>query len=165
MTSLERFQSEHGQSWGELIGTPAFGAALALANAEKIQKIIALTDDEIATKGHVILADLRGHLTYEAAILALHEKKSFVFQQLGSEEYPDPVEEARLEDEREARGEQSDESEDTSITSSAFTVGGPTVQEQLFPNQKKLIAADKRRSERAAKKKLSPKRKPRKIRK
>lgn len=164
MTSLERFQNEHGQSWSELIGTPAFASALSLANSEKIQKIIALTDDEIATNGHVILADLRGHLTYEAGLLALHEKKKLVFQDLGPEEYVDPIEEALREAEHGVESFEGNREEEIKSHAALFA-GGPSAHDELFPSQRKLIEADKRRSERAAKKKLPPKRKPRKIRK
>lgn len=148
MSSLKDFQAQHGSAWGELIGKPAFAAALALAHEEQIEKIRSLSDEEIAAKGAIILSDLRGHLKYEQALLGLHERKEFVFQQLGPEEYPDPEKEAL------------DEAENINLSppSSSIThFSGTRLQsahEQLFPTPKPR-----------RKKKLPPKRKPRKIRK
>lgn len=65
-----------------------------MAATEKIQEITQLSNEDISSKGAIILSDLRGHLKYESALLGLHEKKEFVFQQLGPEEYPDPIREA-----------------------------------------------------------------------
>lgn len=148
MSSLKDFQAAHGAAWSHLLGDPAFGAALALANQEKIQTILILSDDEIATRATVILADLRGHLRYEAGLLSLHEKKELVFQQLDHEEYPDPILEAaeQAEQEQEQGGEQHQ-------SSGAFA-GAPSAHEQIFPSTRQR-----------RKKKLPPKRKPRKIRK
>lgn len=152
MSTLKEFQSLHGAEWGHLLGTPAFGAALALANQEKIQSILMLDDDEIATRGHIVLADLRGHLRYEAALIALHEKKELVFQQLDHEEYPDPI----LEAAEEAAHRDTDER--IAESSAHIVMSGPSAHEQIFPPPKK-------RGRPAEKKKLPPKRKPRKIRK
>lgn len=71
-----------------------FAQALSITSAEKIQRIAALTDEEIKESGLIILSDLRGHLQHEAALLGLHERKEFVFSQLPPEEYGDPVQEA-----------------------------------------------------------------------
>jgi hypothetical protein len=125
MSPLETFQNQFGRDWAELVGTPAFSAALALAHSERIQKITILTDDEIAMRGQIILADLRGHLLYESALLGLHEKKEFVFQSLGEEEYPDPIKEAREEN----IIAQQEESQSTSVA-------GPSIHEQIFPEPK-----------------------------
>lgn len=153
MSSLKDFQSQHGAEWSQLLGTPAFGAALALANSEKIQSILLLSDDEIATRGAIILSDLRGHLKYEAALLALHEKKELVFQGLGEEEYPDPIAEAA----ELAEQEQHDRGDEQHSSSGAFA-GAPSAHEEIFPTPKK-------RGRPPGKKKLPAKRKPRKIHK
>lgn len=150
MSSLKEFQAQHGAEWGHLLGTPAFGAALALANQEKIQSILMLDDDEIATRGHIVLADLRGHLKYEAALIALHEKKELVFQQLDHEEYPDPIQEAAEQAEQEHQTE--------SHSSSGTFAGGVMAHEQIFP-------PPKRRGRPPGKKSVAKKSKPRKIRK
>lgn len=110
MTDLERFQGEHGAAWSATVGSPSFLAAFTLSNLEKIQAIAALTDDEIATHGKIILADLRGHLKYETALISLHERKTFAFGDLPEPDYPDPAAEAEL-----------------SETESATTAGQPIV--------------------------------------
>jgi hypothetical protein len=128
LSALEDFQAQHGRDWAQLIGTPAFASALALSNSEKIQEIVVLTDDEIATKGQIILADLRGHLKYESGLLGLHEKKEFVFQQLGAEEYPDPA--------REARDEALAEAQERSGVSRGEAALSVSAHETLFPQPK-----------------------------
>lgn len=128
MTALEQFQNRYGRAWGELIGSPAFAAALALANAEKNQEITQLSDDGIVSKGAILLADLRGHLKYESALLGLHEKKEFVFQELGAPEYPSGIDEARDEALEEAQRESGIISEISLLT--------PNVTERLFPKPK-----------------------------
>lgn len=97
MSSLEAFQGEHGGRWATLIQSPEFNAAMTLVNSEKIQAIASLTDDEIAERGTIILADLRGHLQHENALVGLSELKKLVFQDLGEPTYPSPEEEARAE--------------------------------------------------------------------
>lgn len=109
MSSLKQFQQIHGGAWEKTVLSECFAAAVSLATAEKIEKITALSDDEIAMRGPIILADLRGHLLYETALLGLHDRKELVFSQLGPEEYPDPIEEA-LEEER-FSGEPPDDSD------------------------------------------------------
>lgn len=95
MTDLEVFQASHGRDWAEIVRTQAFPAALSIATSEKIQTILLLSDEEIATKAHIFLADLRGHLRYEAALLGLHEKKETVFSDGPMEDYStDPEREA-----------------------------------------------------------------------
>lgn len=94
MSDLKQFQVVHGRAWSELVQSNAFGAALSLATSEKLKAITSLTDEEIRDKGIVILSDLRGHLCYESGLLGLHEKKEFVFQDVGEEQYPSPIEEA-----------------------------------------------------------------------
>jgi len=152
MSTLKEFQAQHGAEWGHLLGTPAFGAALALANQEKIQSILMLDDDEISTRATVILADLRGHLRYEAALIALHEKKELVFQQLDHEEYPDPIEEAREQAEQEGH----EPAQSHFGPSASFS--GPSAHDQIFP-------PPKRRGRPPKKKSVAKKSKPRKIRK
>lgn len=112
MTDLERFQGEHGAAWSATVGSPAFLAAFTLSNLEKIQAIAVLTDDEIEAHGKIILADLRGHLKYETALIGLHERKTFVFGDLPEPDYPNPVVEAAAE---------------LSETESATTAGQPIV--------------------------------------
>lgn len=94
MSDLTDFQKQHGASWATIVQSPAFGAAFSIANIEKLQMVAALTDEEINTNGKIILADLRGHLKYETALISLHERKEFVFQEMPRETYPDPVKEA-----------------------------------------------------------------------
>lgn len=129
MSALGDFQTNHGREWAELIGRPALAAALSLASQEKLEKIRILTDDQIATYGKVILADLRGHLLYENGLLTFHEKKEFVFQDLGPEQYPDPAAEAREEE----LAHQQKESGATGGPSPLVT----TTHEDIFPSQKK----------------------------
>lgn len=97
MTPLKEFQARFGSEYNGIVTSECFAQALSISNAEKIQAIAALTDEEIDSKGKIILADLRGHLQYEAALLGLHERKEFVFGQLPPEEYPDPEKEAHEE--------------------------------------------------------------------
>lgn len=90
MSRLKEFQSRYGAQWASIVGSESFGAGLALASQEKIERILILDDDEIAARSAIILADLRGHLRYEAALLGLHERKELVFGELPEPEYPDP---------------------------------------------------------------------------
>lgn len=112
MTPLQQFQRTHGNDWARIVTSDCFAAAVALATAEKIQKISELGDEEILLRGKIILADLRGHIAYESALLGLHERKELVFGQLGPEEYPDPVEEA-IDEERLGSQDQEDDMSDT----------------------------------------------------
>lgn len=146
MSDLERFQKQFGPDWAAIVASSPFAAAMTLLNVEKIRKIAELTDDEIATRGQIILADLRGHLKHENALLGLHEVKKFVFQNLAEEEYPNPEEEARHEAEREAEGIRADGDEH----------GGPQIP---FPPPPKATPGPV-----IKKKKLPAKKKPRKIR-
>jgi hypothetical protein len=94
LSALKNFQARHGASWASIVNSQAFAEALTLANLERIKEISQLSDEEIAGKAHVLLADLRGHFRYENALLTLHEPKDFVFQQeLGEPDYPDPISE------------------------------------------------------------------------
>jgi hypothetical protein len=129
LTALEEFQNRYGRDWGELIGSPAFAAGLAVAREEKLKTITDFTDSEIVSKGQIVLADLRGFLQYESGLLGLHEKKELVFQQLGPEEYPSPVDEARDEALREEQ-ERAGISTDTGPMS-------PNVHESIFPTAPK----------------------------
>lgn len=94
MSALEDFQKRYGAAWGATVNSEVFAAALTLVHNEKLKEIAAIHDDQIHDRSQVLLADLRGHLRYEAALLGLHEKKIFVFQELGPEDYGDPVTEA-----------------------------------------------------------------------
>lgn len=149
MSDLARFQKQFGAQWSLLVGSREFAAAMTLLNVEKIRAIAELSDEEIATRGTIILADLRGHLKHENALLGLHEVKKFVFQNLPSEEYTDPAEEARLEAERQENGE-------------AGEHDGDEEQQQQIPFPPPRPATPHR--EPPKKKKLPAKKKPRKIR-
>lgn len=133
MSALKDFQNQHGSEWGGIVGTPAFAGALALAHRERLDKITALSDEEIANHGKIILSDLRGHLQYESVLLGLHEKKEFVFQQLPPEEYPDPAAEAREEAKR------SGHDDEHARSSGAFTpsASGLSITQEIFPPAKK----------------------------
>lgn len=130
MSALKDFQNQHGSEWGGIVGTPAFAGALALAHRERLDKITALSDEEIANHGKIILSDLRGHLQYESVLLGLHEKKEFVFEQLPAEEYPDPAAEAR--EEADATGQPGDETSSSGLTSRF----GASAHDELFPKPK-----------------------------
>lgn len=113
MTDLEEFQSQHGREWADIVRSTAFPAALSIATAEKIQSFVNLTDEKIATQAHIILADLRGHLRYEQALLGLHEQKKSVFDDGPTEDYTtNPEEEAHREAIIQGRLKQPDESSD-----------------------------------------------------
>lgn len=112
LTPLKEFQARHGSEYNGIITSEAFAQALAIANAEKVLAISVLTDEEIKQNGLIILADFRGHLRYEAALLGLHERKEFVFGTLPAEEYADPIVEAHEEMMAE-RGAEPDEEEQT----------------------------------------------------
>lgn len=136
MTSLEVFQKRYGIAWAELTGTPAFAAALALANSEKLQRIRILTDEDIALKAPVILGDLRGFLQYESGLLDLHEKKQYVFQDIGPETYPSPIDEAR--EELEAAGRPAEPDSDV-----------PVFQPPVPPRPKKKRGRPRKRKKRS----------------
>lgn len=70
MTQVE-FQTVHGAEWASITDNPAFFAALQLISASKLERIAALSDDEIKEHGATILADYRGHLGVENALIDL----------------------------------------------------------------------------------------------
>ena len=90
MSAMSDFQSEHGQAWGEIVNSPAFGAAMQLLNLEKMTMIAALAPEEIEAKGKLLLADLVGHLNHENNLASLGVRREFVFTEV-RETYPDPV--------------------------------------------------------------------------
>lgn len=67
----EEFQASHGPAWAELTRHPAFFAAMQLVSADKLAAIGRITDDEIRENGTAILADFRGHLQLENALIEL----------------------------------------------------------------------------------------------
>lgn len=70
MTRAE-FQAGHGEQWAAITGNPAFFAAMQVVSAEKLQSISKLTDEQIKEHGTAILADFRGHLGVENALIEL----------------------------------------------------------------------------------------------
>lgn len=92
MSDLTKFQSDHGEEWNAITSTPAFSAAMSLLNLQKISGIANLTDDQIATNGSLILADLRGHLQHENELFTIGTKPSLEFNPM-PETYPDPLSE------------------------------------------------------------------------
>ncbi len=137
MNDLERFQAEHGAAWAATTQSPSFLAAFSIANIEKLQSIAALSDDEIATRGQVILADLRGHLNYETALISLHQPKKFVFQDLGPPTYPNPAEEIE---------EQPPNSESASTASVSITGFVPSPDASpILPKQKRKYRKRRKR--------------------
>lgn len=140
MSDLEQFQKNYGQAWAGITQSPAFIAAFTLANVEKLQAIALLTDEEINANGKIILADLRGHLKYENGLLALHQRKEFVFQDLPRETYPSPEEEA-LEEEK---AETQTGNNSTTFSTSEYFVPPVTEQEQPQPRKKRKYTRRKK---------------------
>lgn len=136
MTPLKEFQARFGGEYNGIVTSECFAQALSIANSEKIQVIALLTDEEIDARGKIILADLRGHLKYEAALLGLGERKEFVFGQLPPEEYPDPLVEAHEEMMAE-RGHQPDEEEQTMEDLMAAPVAPAKTSPKKSPAKKK----------------------------
>lgn len=141
MSDLERFQKQFAPDWSLIVGGAPFAAAMTLLNVEKIRAIAELTDDEIATRGQIILADLRGHLKHENALLGLHEVKKFVFQNLPAEEYRDPAQEAHEEAERETDGDHADGDQyggpQIPFPPAPKTTPGPVIKKKKLPAKKK----------------------------
>lgn len=136
MSALKDFQNQHGREWAEIVSLPAFGAALALAQSEKLREVIGLTDEQIALHGANLIADLRGFLQYESGLLGLHQKKDLVFSDPDTEpQYPSPEAEAlaqHLEEEQIASGAK----EDDELTLKQRELLGPT-QKVVSPKPKK----------------------------
>lgn len=143
MSDLTDFQKIHGANWATIVQSPAFGAAFSIANIEKLQMVAALTDEEINTNGKIILADLRGHLKYETALISLHERKEFVFQEMPRETYPDPVKEAE-EAEREIRQTETG-NEATSFNISEFHPAEVEPEQQPVRQKRKYTRRKKRK--------------------
>lgn len=93
MSALSDFQAQHGDVWATITQGDAFAAAMQLLNLEKLNVIAALTPEEIAAKGQLVLADFVGHLNHENNLAGLAGRKEFVFTELGRETYPDPIDE------------------------------------------------------------------------
>lgn len=91
MSDLEDFQRDHGDQWASITQHPAFGAAMSLLNLRKIAGIATLSDEQIASTGTLVLADLRGHLNHENDLINLSAAKEFVFGEPLRESYPDPA--------------------------------------------------------------------------
>ncbi len=87
MSPVQEFQKQHGAAFVKIVTSPAFNAAMLLLNLEKMQKITALTPEDIKTHGPEILADLCGHLKHENDLMALYERKTFDLSQLPEETY------------------------------------------------------------------------------
>lgn len=87
MTPTQEFQKSHAEEWSKIIRSPAFSAAFALLNQEKIEKIIELTPEQIKENGIAILADLAGHLKHENDLVTLNDRKTFDLSQLPPEDY------------------------------------------------------------------------------
>lgn len=94
MTPVELFQREHGAEWASLVRSPAFNAALLLVNAETVQAITTLSNEEIEERGKIILADLRGRLAHEAHLISLSVVQTGPLNDLPEATYPDPEDEA-----------------------------------------------------------------------
>lgn len=139
MSALEDFQARYGTDWASIVTSEPFAAALSIATAEKVQALASLTDEEIGTKGHIILAEMRGHLKYESALLGLHEKKETVFQTGPAEDYTtDPIREAHEESLRQF----SQDPEALRPSPSGLSVRPP--KEKTSPPKKKPLSKRKR---------------------
>lgn len=92
MSDLKKFQTEHGQAWAQIVQHPAFAAALAVANSEKLKEIMLLSDSVLKDNPLAILAELRAHLRYENALLTMDQEKELVFSPDPSPDYPGPEE-------------------------------------------------------------------------
>lgn len=115
MSPSEHFQTTHGPEWAGIVGSAAFTAALLLVNAETVQSVAKLTDDQIQAQGQIILADLRGRLAHENALIDLSVIHPDLTNDLPASTYPNPEDEA-AEEEAAAKGE-SDESPGPSLRS------------------------------------------------
>lgn len=91
MTPLEVFQKQHGQDWAKITRSPCFEAAMQLLNVEKVSDIAAMDDETMSKYGLQVLADLRGHLKHERALLTLHEERKFVFSDLPNDTYESEI--------------------------------------------------------------------------
>lgn len=137
MSPLKEFQARFGSEYNGIITSECFARALSIANAEKIQAIAALSDEDIQSKGAILLADLRGHLQYEAALLGLHERKEFVFSQLPAEEYPDQIQEAYDESQTAGARDTEDDDEQSVIEELSSPPPKPTLQKKPSRRKKK----------------------------
>lgn len=70
MTKAE-FHEAHGAEWAEFTSRPSFFAAMQLVSANKLESISKLTDEQISEHGKEILADFRGHINVENALIDL----------------------------------------------------------------------------------------------
>lgn len=65
------FQEQFGPAWADITHNPAFFAALQLVSADKLRAMALITDEQIEANGKTILADFRGHLQLENALIEL----------------------------------------------------------------------------------------------
>lgn len=105
VTDLEIFQAQHGRSWTQLVNSPEYIAAMIYVHNQALDELLQITDEEKNTLGGVRLARFQGFLQHENALTGLPLMKEFKFGDLGPEEYPDPISEAREEAASESQSE------------------------------------------------------------
>lgn len=89
----DEFQQEHGAQYGQILRLDAFTNALILLSLEITQEILRLDDNDIRNNSPILLADYRGRLKHEHALLTLPIPPEPPPAPI-TEEYPDRVQEA-----------------------------------------------------------------------
>lgn len=90
----EQFQKQHGEQWAGIVNNPAFLAAMQLCSGDKLKRMATITDAEIAAHGTAILADFRGHLQHENALIDLAVETTDTVFDLPPETYQSSEEQA-----------------------------------------------------------------------
>lgn len=93
MTAIETFHKTFGGRWSEIVREPAFQEAMQIANLETIKEIGSLTPEQIKDNGTAILAELKGRLAHENALIELSVAEPRISRE-PEPEYPSPEEEA-----------------------------------------------------------------------
>lgn len=83
----QEFQTAFGAAWAQITANPAFFAAMQVVSAGKLKEIATLSDDQIRENGVALLADFRGHLNVENALIDLAVEASDPIGDLPPETY------------------------------------------------------------------------------
>ncbi len=98
---LEEFQKSHGRQWAKIIGMSSFNAGMIHLKIQAMEQIRTLSDDEITRNAVTILSGLRGLLQHEFQLFGLPVITDDEPLADLREEYPEQINEAFEEQQRE----------------------------------------------------------------
>ena len=92
--TIEEFRKKHGREWGKIVHISAFEDALKTVEQEaNFFQVIDIDNAEIKAHGDLILSQQKGFKIFATALRSLHVEPAGEMEDLGQEQYPDPLEE------------------------------------------------------------------------